>query len=113
MFNGTSVKYGFLGNADRCSRSIAPWFLAPDGTQLRTPNDNYGADVMASNLAHLLSVIVTNPMGATGSVGGWYDRYGFENAAKCYGTFGATYQTGNGGLANIRVGQRDFMLQQN
>lgn len=111
--NGTSVKYGFIGNADRCSRSVAQWFLAPDGTPLATPNDNFGADVMASNLAHLLSGTVTNPTGTTGSVGGWYDRFGFENAAKCYGMFGATFQSDNGGPANIRLGQRNFMLQQN
>ena len=76
VLNGTSVKYGFIGDADRCDKSIAPWFKGPDGTQLLTPNDNSGADVMASNLAHLLSVTVTNPTGS-----GWYDRYGFENAS--------------------------------
>ena len=108
VLNGTTVKYGFIGNSDRCDRSVAPWFTAPDGTQLFTPNDNFGADVMASNLAHLLSVTVTNPTGSA-----WYDRYGFENAAKCYGTFGQTYPAANGGPANIRFGQRDFMLQQN
>jgi len=63
---------------------------------------------MASSIAHLLSVTVTNPTG-----GGWYDRYGFENAAKCYGIFGSTYQSDNGGPANVRIGQRIFLLQQN
>ena len=107
--NGTSVKYGFVGNADRCGHQvIAPWFFAPNGTPLATPNDNFGADVMASQLAHLFSVTVTNPTGS-----GWYDRYGFENAAKCFGIFGPTYQAPNGGPANIHIGQRDFMLQQN
>src|SRR5262245_9012273 len=108
-FNGTSVKYGFLGSADRCGhQSIAPWFFAPNGTELPTPNDNFCSDVMAATLPHLLSVTVTNPTGS-----GWYDRYGFENAAKCYGTFGPTYQAQNGGPANIRIGPRDFMLPQN
>jgi hypothetical protein len=108
VLNGTTVKYGYIGDADRCDRSVAPWFIGPDGTLLFTPNDNFGADVMASNLAHLLSVTVTNPTGS-----GWFDRYGFENAAKCYGTFGQTYPASNGGPANIRLGQRDYMLQQN
>ena len=106
-FNGTSLKYGFVGNGDRCP-STAPWFFGPNGNRLATPNDNFGADVMASTLAHLLSVTVTNPTGS-----GWYDRYGFENAAKCFGIFGPTYQAANAGPANIRIGQRDFMLQQN
>ena len=104
---GTTVKYGFLGNADRCP-STAPWFFGPNGNRLNTPNGNFGADVMASQYAHLMSVSVTDPTGS-----GWYDRYGFENAAKCYGIFGPTYQTPGGGPANIRIGQRDFMIQQN
>ncbi|HTG91724.1 MAG TPA: hypothetical protein VL866_04015 [Pyrinomonadaceae bacterium] len=108
-FNGASLKYGFVGNADRCGhQNVAPWFFTPNGTELPTPNDNFGADVMASTLAHLLSVTVTNPTGSA-----WFDRYGFENAAKCYGTFGETYPSSNGGPANIRLGQRDYMLQQN
>src|SRR5262245_51840844 len=53
VLNGTTVKDGFIGDADRCDRSIAPWFKGPNGTQLPTPNDNFGADVMASNVAHL------------------------------------------------------------
>lgn len=108
LLNGARVKYGFLGNPQRCP-STAPQFFAPDGTPLATPNDNFGADAMASNLAHLLDVTVTNPLGT----GGWYDRYGFENAAKCQGTFGQIYMAPNGGPANIHLGQRDFMLQQN
>ena len=104
--NGTTLKYGFVGNGDRCPSS-APWFFGP-GSNGRTPNDNFGADVMANTLAHLLSVTVTNPTGT-----GWFDRYGFENAAKCYGVFGPTHQAANGGPTNIRIGQRDFMIQQN
>jgi len=111
-FNGAQVKYGFLGNADRCPSS-APQFFAPDGTRLQSPNGNFGADAMASNLAHLLNVIVTSPLGTAGQYGGWYDRYGFENARKCQGIFGPTYQLPNGAPANIRLGYRDFLIQQN
>ena len=76
-------------------------------------NDNFGADAMASQLAHLLNVIVTSPMGNEGEFGGWCDRYGFENAAKCFGTFGQTYLAPNGGTANIQLGTRHFLIQQN
>jgi hypothetical protein len=105
--NGATLKYGFVGNGDRCP-SRAPWFFEPNGNRLPTPNGNFGADVMASTLAHLLSVTITNPTGSA-----WYDRYGFENAAKCFGSFGQTYITPGGGPANVRLGQRDFMIQQN
>lgn len=108
---GAQIKYGFLGNPDRCPSTV-PQFDGPGG-RLPTPNDNFGADAMASQLAHLFNVIVTSPTGSDGEFGGWYDRYGFENAAKCWGIFGQTFQAPNGGPANIRVGTRDFMLQQN
>jgi hypothetical protein len=51
---------------------------------------------------------MTNPAGD-----GWFDRYGFENADKCQNTFGQTYVTANRARANIRVGSRDFLIQQN
>ena len=110
--NGAQMKYGFMGNPDRCPSTV-PLFIGPGGTPLPPPNGNFGADAMASQLAHLLNVIVTSPMGNTGESGGWYDRYGLENAAKCWGTYGQTYQTANGGAANIRLGPRDYYIQQN
>jgi hypothetical protein len=112
LINGAQVKYGFIGNPDRCPSTVTQ-FIGPDGNRLPTPNDNFGADGMASNLAHLLDVIVTSPLGNAGESGGWWDRYGLENAAKCWGIFGETYEAANGGRANIRLGLRDFLIQQN
>ena len=109
IFSGSTIKYGYLGGANRCPISAGPQFVAPDGTILPTPNDNFAADAMASSFARLLNVIVTNPLG----YGGWYDRYGLENSDKCVGKFGATYVTPNGSRANIRLGGRDFLIQQN
>jgi hypothetical protein len=68
---------------------------------------------MAAWLAHALNAVVTNPTGS-----GWFDRYGLENSEKCEGTYGTTYEVpaayGNGiAEANIRLGRRDFLLQQN
>ena len=108
VFEGTSVKYGFLGGADRCPTSAGPQFIAPDGSLLPTPNGDFAADAMASTYMRLLNVIVTNPTGY-----GWYDRYGLENADKCVGKFGSTYMTANGATANIQLGGRDFLIQQN
>ena len=42
----------------------------------------------------------------------WYDTRGYENADKCAWTFGTTY-TANGALANMKLGTRDFLIQQN
>jgi hypothetical protein len=63
---------------------------------------------MATMMAQLLSRVITNPTG-----GAWFDRYGLENAAKCVGQFGSTYSTPNGARANLRLGGRDYLIQQN
>jgi hypothetical protein len=112
-FNGAKFKYGYLGDAARCPTSAGGQFVAPNGSLLPTPNGNFSADAMASTMARLLNVIVTNPFGVDALYGGWYDRYGFENADKCAGKFGTTYIAPNGGRANMRLGQRHYLIQQN
>ena len=104
---GAQFQYAFVGNPMRCPSVAAPQFM-DNLTQLPTPNGSLAADAMASTLANLLTRVVTNPDG-----GGWFDRYGLENAVKCEGKFGETYLTANGARANIRLGQRDFLIQQN
>ena len=104
---GGATKYAFVGNPMRCPSVAAPQFV-DNGTQLPTPNGSLAADAMASTLAHLLNRVVTNPTG-----GAWFDRYGLENAVKCEGQFGETYLTANGARANVRLNQRDFLIQQN
>jgi hypothetical protein len=104
---GAEFKYAFVGNANRCPSLAASQFMS-GGVQLPTPNDNLAADAMASTLAQVLSVVVTNPTGRA-----WFDRYGLESAAKCAGQFGPTYLTVNGARANLRLGSRDYLIQQN
>jgi len=104
---GTKFRYAFVGNPVRCPSIGASQFFA-NGTQLPTPNGNLGADAMASTIAHVLSTLITNPYGS-----GWFDRYGLENADKCEGQFGQTYLTANGARGNLRLGQRDFLIQEN
>lgn len=107
-FGGTQIKYAFVGNAARCPLAAAPQFFAPDGSPLPSPNGNLAADGMASTMAHALAVMVTNPTGT-----GWFNRYGMENADQCQASFGQTYMTANGARANMRLGQRDYLIQQN
>jgi hypothetical protein len=101
---GSAFRYGFVGNPARCPSACA--------AQFQSPNGNYAADAMASWLAHVLSGMVTNPEGF-----GWYDRYGLENSEKCEGTYGTTYPVTNilaqSAQANIHLGGRDYLLQQN
>ena len=104
---GSQIRYAFVGNALRCPSVAASQFVASNGTLLPTPNGNLAADAMVSTLAHLLNVIVTNP-----AFGGWFDRYGLQNADKCFGEFGPTWLV-NGARANLKLGGRDYLIQQN
>lgn len=72
------------------------------------PNGDPAADAEVNTLAHETEETTTDE-----DLNAWYDRRGFENADKCAWTFGATYATGNGSTANMNLGGRDFLVQQN
>jgi hypothetical protein len=96
---GTDIKYSFVGNPDRCPSACEQQTVGPNG--------NAGADGMASIIAHELEEAVTDP-----DLNAWYDRRGAENADKCAWTFGTTYPA-SGALANMKLGTRDYLIQQN
>jgi hypothetical protein len=98
-YQGHSIKYAFVGDSTRCNGSC--------GTTGVTPNGDAAADDMASIVYHELSETVTDPL-----LNAWGDSAG-ENADKCAWQFGAQYQAGHGGNANVRLGSRDFLLQEN
>jgi Phosphate-induced protein 1 conserved region len=98
--NGSDIKYAFVGNGERCTASCTP--LTP------SPNDNIGADAMASVVAHELEETVTDP-----HLDAWYDSNSDENADKCAWNFGPTFTSPNGGTANMVLGGRYFLIQQN
>lgn len=98
----TTIKFSFVGNPEtRCPNAC--------GARAKSPNANPGADAMASVIMHELSEAVTDPQ-----LSAWFDSRGYENADKCAWTYGAsTYLTGNGATANVKLGTRDFLIQQN
>ena len=96
----TLVKYAFVGDPSRCPSACM--------AQTAGPNDNPGADGMASVIAHELEEAASDP-----ELNAWYDTRGYENADKCAWTFGTTYPTANGAFANMKLGSRDFLIQRN
>ena len=67
-----------------------------------------GADYEVNTLAHEIEETTTDMMGNA-----WYDNRGYENADKCAWKWGSTYTTAAGGTANMQIGGKDFLVQQN
>lgn len=67
-----------------------------------------GADYEVNTLVHETEETTTDMMGTA-----WYDNRGYENADKCAWTWGSTYGTPSGGTANVKLGGKDFLIQQN
>jgi hypothetical protein len=101
-YNGTYIKYSFVGNASGPNLGNCAWQTTS------SPNNDPGADAMVSVIAHELEESVTDPQ-----LNAWYDSTGAENADKCAWTFGTTYNASNGGLANITLGTRNYLIQRN
>jgi hypothetical protein len=75
-----------------------------------SPNNDYGADAEVNVLSHELEEANTDPQ-----LNAWFDSNGAENGDKCAWNFGSEFlSTRNGnGYANITVGGRDWLVQQN
>jgi len=76
--------------------------------QTASPNGDPAADAEVNTLAHEIEETTTDMMGTA-----WFDRRGYENADKCAWTWGTTYTTANGGVANMKIGGKDFLVQRN
>ena len=73
-----------------------------------SPNNDPAADAEVNTLAHETEETTTDMLGTA-----WYDRRGYENADKCAWKWGTTYTTANGGTANMTIGGKDYLVQQN
>jgi hypothetical protein len=99
-----TVRYAFVGNANRCLYACAAQSVGPNG--------NAGVDGMASVIAHELEEATTDP----DPLSGWSDGHGSENADKCAWTFGQNMSIApNGALYNMTLGvaKRPFLIQRN
>ena len=100
-FGGKNIKYSFVGNAAASLGSCAQ----QTGS---SPNGDPAADAMVSVMAHELEETTSDP-----NLNAWYDTTGAENADKCAWTFGTTYGSAGGSIANMNLGGHDYLIQQN
>lgn len=98
--NGQNIKYAFVGNSARCLNACA--------AQSTSPNGNAGADGMVSVVAHELEETTSDP-----NLNAWHGAGNSENADKCAWTFGTTFPSANSSIANLHLGSRDYLIQQN
>jgi hypothetical protein len=113
--NGADIKWGFIGNPDRC----------PSACEIQTTGPNSpatgvgGADGMINVITHEQEEAISDP-----DLNAWFDSSGQENADKCNFNFGATQTCGTGALCspaavsagaqfNQTFGNNDWMIQQN
>ena len=98
--DGANIKYSFVGNPDRCPSACE--------AQTTSPNNNAGADGMASIIAHESEEAISDPDGSA-----WYDNRGYENADKCAWTFGTESTASNGSKYNIVLAGVEYLIQRN
>ena len=92
----------FIGNIDQCPSVCTAQPALP------TPNNNVGADGMVSAIAHELEESVTDPLATS-----WTFPDQTENADLCAFTYGAFYRIPNGSYANMKLGDHQYLIQQN
>ncbi|CAG8560336.1 4794_t:CDS:2 [Paraglomus brasilianum] len=102
---GKPIKYAFVGTPTSCLEGCAP--LQAGG---KSPNNSPAIDGMASVIMHELVESVTD-----GEYNAWYDDADYEAADKCVWNYGGSAfirNATNGGLFNVVVGSKKFLLQQ-
>jgi hypothetical protein len=100
-FNNVLSQYSFVGSTLACPGGC-------EGAPGNAPNGNEGADGMASIMTHELDESVTDPHGDA-----WYDASGNEVGDLCNFQFGGQlYTTANGSIANVHLGSRDCLVQE-
>lgn len=98
---GKDIKYAFVGDpSQKCPTACE--------AQTVSPNNNPGADGMASVIVHELEETATDP-----DFNAWYDNLGWENSDKCAWTFGTTKYASNNSQYNMTLGTLKYLIQQN
>ena len=96
--DGADIRFAFIGNPDRCPQSCEE--------QLLSPNNDSGADAMASVMAHETSESITDP-----DLNAWYDLNGNEVADKCAWKWGPVNGILGNGAWNLTAAGRDWLIQ--
>jgi hypothetical protein len=100
--NGADIKWGFIGNTDRCPSACEIQSTGPN-----SPSPGVGgADGMINVITHESEETITDP-----DLNAWFDSSGQEDADKCNFKFGPTQTAPNGAKFNQTFGGHNWMMQ--
>jgi hypothetical protein len=111
--NGIDIKYAIVGDPMACPDqcSAQPQYSYFGFTN--SPNSDWDADSMMVTLMHESSEMATDPNPGTNVAWQSFQTNGsLENADMCSWVFGSLYLTTNGSVANTKIGNKDFLLQE-
>lgn len=111
VMNEKDIKFALVGDTGACPNECSLETQYLQSGINHSPNDDWGIDGMASVILHELSEAATDPDPV--SKPAWKDDWGYENADRCAWTYGQPYYTENCSIANVKIGNHDFMIQQN
>lgn len=116
VYKNVNLVYIFIGDPNGCQGCSTKRNYINHGFD-HSPNFNWGADSLINILTHELSESVTDPYSNyspfSSNLPGWRDVNGLETADKCAWIYGDLYVTDTFSVANIRVGTKDYLVQQN
>jgi hypothetical protein len=111
VYNSADLKWGFIGDPAPCLDSCTSKTKYDEYGFTHSPNFNWAADGMVSVIGHELSEAITDPDWDTAPA--WVDHNGQENADRCAWNYGDLFTTDNSSVANVHLGNRDYLIQRN
>lgn len=107
-YKNVSIKYGFVGDVEKCPDDCSNKISYLSLNYNHSPNDDWSADGMVSIIAHELSEMITDP-----ELNAWTDAFYNENSDKCIWQYKGVYETSNHSAANVKIGDKEYLIQAN
>lgn len=110
VINDNDIKIAYIGDTDQCQDACtAQPVYAQYGYQ--SPNNNWEADGIINVLAHELAEASNDPQVFSNLA--WLTAEGMESGDLCAWVFGKPFETPAGTVANIQIGSKFYLVQEN
>ena len=109
--NGVNIKFAALGDVTQCPNDCSSQGAYTTFGFDHSPNEDWAADGMSSIILHESSEMTSDPNPYSDPT--WRNSWFMEAADCCSWVFSALYLTENNSVANVKIGNRDFLIQEN